>query len=215
MSKVFWIILAVVITALIGLFVIFNRSDSAQNQATANPSEVTSQDYVRGKPEAKVTLIEYGDFQCPACGNAYPLLKQLEEEYPEQLKVVFRHFPLTSIHPNAFAAARAAEAAGAQGKFFEMHDLIYEKQSEWSSSPQAANFFKQYAEQLGLDVEKYEDDYGSGQTTDRINAAVKLGQDMELSATPTFYLNGEKLDPNPKNYDEFKAKIESALQSSN
>lgn len=215
MGKRFWIILLTVVVVLVGAFILTSRS-SDTDQSAANKTDATtisSVDHVRGNPEAQITLIEYGDFQCPACGSVHPILKQLEEAYPTQLKVVFRHFPLSNIHPQAFGASRAAEAAGVQGKFYEMHDLLYERQSQWSNSNNAASIFKDYAKELGLDVSKFSDDYGANSTSTRINSDVQSGKDAAVTATPTFYLNGQKLDPNPRTFEEFKAKVEAVLNS--
>lgn len=211
MSKWFWIILGLAVVLLIGVFALFNNSDQSSSVIVENTDQIVEDDHTKGPASAPVTLIEYADFQCPACKAAFPLVQQLQRDYPNDLQLVFRHFPLTSIHPNAFAAARAAEAAGAQGKFFEMHDLLYENQDEWSSSPTANNLFKDYAAELGLDTEKFNDDFGSGNITDRINRDVKIGQNFEVSATPTFYLNGEKVESNLRSYEEFKKLVESAL----
>ena len=139
------------------------------------------------------------------------LVQPLLQDYPNELQLVFRHFPLTSIHPNAFAAARAAEAAGTLGKFFEMHDLLYERQEEWSSNPGAASLFRDYAQELGLDISAFNDAYSSSSVTNRINRDVKTGQSQNVSSTPSFYINGEKVEPNPRNYDEFKSRIETLL----
>src|SRR3990167_6376253 len=111
MSKWFWVILVLAAAGMIGIFTLANNTDQPAPANIENPEQITTDDHVKGPPDAKVNLIEYGDFQCPACKTAFPLVQQLLQDYPNELQLVFRHFPLTSIPPNAFAAARAAEAA--------------------------------------------------------------------------------------------------------
>ena len=113
---------------------------------------VTLEDHIKGNPDATVTLTEYGDFQCPACGQFYPIVKSTLDQYGSQIRFEFKNFPLTTIHPYALSAAKAAEAAGVQGKFFEMHDKLFENQKAWSASASPAAFYVQYAQELGLDV---------------------------------------------------------------
>ena len=165
MSKLFWAILGITVAALVGIFVISNRSSNDQaNQTPQNPQEITAEDHVEGNPNAKVTLIEYVDFQCSACKNAYPIVKRINQEYSDRLRFVVRHFPLSNIHPNGFAASRAAEAAAAQNQFFAMHNLLYEKQDDWASSTQAQRLFEEFANQLGFDLGQFKEAYGSKQT---------------------------------------------------
>lgn len=210
MSKWFWVILGLTVAALIGVFV-FTSNDQSTKQASGDVKTITAQDHSEGNPDAKVTLIEYGDFQCPACGTTYPTIKKLREEYGNRVRFVFRHFPISSIHPNAFPSARAAEAAGVQGKFFDMHDLLYERQKDWSESTGAAEVFEGYAKELGLDLTKYKDSVNSGATSDRINSDLNSGKNAGVDGTPTFFLNGEKLEDVPRNYDQWKAKLEEIL----
>lgn len=185
-SKLFWLVLAVTVAGLIGIFAIAGNQPASQS--TTEPSAaVTAQDHILGKPEAKVTLIEYADFQCPACANIEPSVNKLAEEYKDELRIVFRHFPISSIHPNAFPAARAAEAAAMQDKFWEMEDLLYERQREWAEDTNASNKFRQYAQELGLDVDKFNSDYNSQTVTDRINRDVTMGRNAEVGGTPTFF----------------------------
>lgn len=175
---------------------------------------VREDSHKKGGKEAKVTIVEFGDFQCPACGAAHPIIAQLLEDYKGKgVTFVFRQYPLP-MHPNAKPAALAAEAAGAQGKFFEMYDKIYENQKEWSESKKPQDeFFVKYAEDIKLDVDKFKKDI----TDKKFDA--KIQQDMDdaaavgVSATPTFYLNGEEIVGGLP-YDEFKKKIDDALKSS-
>ncbi len=211
MKKGFWLILILTVGTLIGAFALFNNSGGEPSTNTANHQEIRPDEHIRGNPQAKVTLVEYGDFQCPACKAAFPLVKQLLDEYGDRVRLVFRHFPIAAIHPNAFAGSRAAEAAGTQGKFFEMHDLLYERQDKWASSTSAQQLFRDYAGELGLNLEQFNTAYSEGSTTDRINGDIELGKAAGATGTPTFILDGQKLEPNPRSYEELKAKIEAAL----
>lgn len=207
----FWIILGVVVIGMIGLFFI-TKEDSTSTTITGDATKVLEQDHVRGDRDAPIVLIEYGDFQCPACASYYPMVKSLEEKYPGQVQFVFRHFPLSQIHPNAFAASRAAEAAGSQGKFFEMHDKLYETQALWGSvTTNQQSLFEGYAEELGLDMGQFKEDYKSTQVADRINFDIDSGTDtFGVQSTPTFILQGEKID-NPQDVAGFEKLIDEAL----
>ncbi len=160
--------------------------------------------------DAKVTLVEFGDFQCPACGASHPIVKQLLNEYDGKITFVFRHFPLP-MHKNAIKAANAAEAAGEQKKFFEMHDLIYENQKEWSESKKADEFFEKYAGELKLDMDKFKEDVKSKKYEGKIKSDQADGNAVGVNSTPTFFING-KLQAGGLPYDQFKAKIEEALK---
>ena len=159
----------------------------------------------------KVVLVEFSDFQCPACGLYYPLVKQLKADLGDKLIVVYKHFPLKSLHKNAEFAARASEAALVQGKFWEMHNILFEKQSEWSGSDQALSLFTDYANSLGLDKEKFLADIDLNATYDKIITDYQQGVRLGVTGTPTFFLNGKKLT-NPGNYDSFKLLIEQSIK---
>jgi protein-disulfide isomerase len=139
-----------------------------------------------------VTIVEYGDFQCPTCGRYHPILDELLRRYSGKLKLEFHHFPLISIHPNAMGASLAAEAAADQGKFWEMHDMLFDHQEEWSPSPNAEALFVQYALQLGLDSNQFMQAMRSPATRDRVLADVTKGNPT-VKGTPTFIVNGELL----------------------
>lgn len=211
----FWIILTVVIVAMIGVFIV-TKKDTPKVTIEGDPRKVSKIDHVRGAENAAVTLIEYADFQCPGCGSYYPILKSLEQTYEGKVRFVFRHFPLTQIHPNAFAASRAAEAAGKQNKFFEMHDKLFETQQAWGqTTTNQQSLFEGYAKELGLDIVKFKADYVSGETADRINLDVTTGQEtFGVNSTPTFILNGNKIS-NPKDIDSFKKVIDAELEKVN
>ncbi len=187
---------------------------NSQNSGTREVNvEVTEEDTFLGNSDAKVTLIEYSDFQCPACKSYEPIIKQLRESYTaEELKFVFRHFPLRSIHPNADLAAQAAESAGEEGKFWEMKDVLFEKQSEWAEEKDPRGFFSAYAQGLGLDVAEFEEDMKSDDDSkERVEKDYQSGVALGINSTPTFILNGVIIK-NPQSLDEFKTLIDAELK---
>ena len=209
MDKRFLAVLIIIILALGGLF-IYTRSQNDSVDTTAGISN-----HVRYPDASGVTLMVYGDFQCSACKPFYYLEKQVFENFPGQITFIFRHFPLDSIHPNARAASRAAEAASLQGQFFEMHDMLYENQDSWSNANQSQAIFESYASALGLDLAKFKTDFASEAVNDTINADKQEGERQGVEGTPAYFLNGEKLDNSDINTVEaFSAKIEAALQNS-
>lgn len=155
--------------------------------------ELTDSEWTKGNPESKNVLVEYADFQCPACARAAMDSKRLGEEEGQSVLVVYRHFPLISIHPQAMAAAKAAEAAGKQGKFWEMHDLLFEKQQDWSGDGGAEKVFENYAEGMGLNIDQYRSDFDSEETTKAISSDIVSGNKAGINSTPTFFLNGSRL----------------------
>lgn len=162
-------------------------------------------------PHAKVTLVEFGDFQCPACGASYPIVTQILNDYKGKVSFVFRNYPLP-MHSNAMIAAEAAEAAGAQGKYFDMYSLLYSNQSEWSDSKTPIDVFLKYAKTIGLDDEKFKADVQSKKFESKIKKDIADGDAVSVSATPTFFINGSKITGGLP-YNEFKDKIDSALTS--
>jgi protein-disulfide isomerase len=217
MSKQFIGILAAVI---VGLGLIFWFSGSHKNNNTSksgsNSGQVTA--HITGQGKKGVTLMEYGDYQCPVCGSYYPTVKQVVDKYNNDIYFQFRNLPLTQIHPNAFAGARAAEAAGLQGKYFEMHDILYENQTSWSEISDPTTLFKTYAQQLGLDVNKFNTDYSSSNVNDAIQADLtEFAKTGQQQATPTFFINGvyvsnDKLaDNNGPSVEKFSQQIDAAI----
>lgn len=175
---------------------------------TINPVSATA--WQRGKMDSKVTLVEYADFQCPACGVYYPLVEQLFKEYGDKVKFEYRHFPLTGVHKNAEAGAVSAESAGRQNKFWEMSSLLYENQVEWSELISPTEQFIKYAEKLGLNIDQFKTDLKSKELLDKVRASSAEGFDVGINSTPSFFLNTNRLQP--KSYDEFKQSVERALQ---
>lgn len=172
---------------------------------------IGSADQVKGERDAKTTLIEYSDFQCPACRAYWPLVKQAAQEFPDQIAIVYRHFPLAQ-HKNAKGAAQASEAAARQGKFWEMHNLLFENQKEWEQKPNPQELFEKYAQDAGLDLEKFKSDLASREIEEKVQTDYRSGLAASVNSTPTFFLNGQKLET-PKSYEEFKKIIEDATKN--
>ncbi len=148
--------------------------------------QVTENDHAQGDANAAVTLVEYGDYECPACGDAYPIVKQVQQHFGKRLRFVFRNFPLTEMHPNAEPAAEAAEAAGVQGRFWEMHDALYKNQQKLDPA-----MLPGLAASLGLDAAKVEAAVGERQFADRIEADLEGGTQSGVQGTPSFFINGK------------------------
>lgn len=189
-------------------------SPSAPVEMTNLPP-VSKDDFIKGPADktssdsAKVTLIEYGDFQCPACGAYFPLVKQISEEFNKDLRLVHRFFPLTNVHKNAMIAAQTAYAAGLQGKFWEMHDKLYENQSSWSDTNPRETFIG-YAKDLKLDLDKFKKDLDADSTKQFINQSVNSAISIGVNSTPTFFVNKMKIK-NPAGYEEFKKIIQDEI----
>ena len=200
MTRSRWIIFVLICVVTIGGLILLSKKD-AVNVNDIDPSKAVSEsetsigDRLYGDKASKVVLIEYGDFQCPGCGGAFPQLKSLKEAYSDKIAFIFRNFPLTAIHPNALAAATAAEAAGLQGKFWEMHDKLYETQTAWSSIDpnKRSDVFIGYAEDIGLDTEKFKSDLSDPKIAAKISRDRAIGNKLGVSSTPTLYLGNEKL----------------------
>lgn len=166
--------------------------------------------HIMGKGTSGVTLVEYGDFECSACGSYYPLVEQVKEKYKDQIFFQFRNLPLLQLHPNAFAAARAAEAASKQDKFWEMYNLLYQNQKSWALGNDAKTIFEQYASQLGLNLDKFKIDAASSEVNDIINADIsEFKKTKETMSTPTFFLDGKKIQP--ASLEDFSKLIDAAI----
>jgi len=201
-------LVGIAVIALVGFGIWKFASAPEVPNEKASLLEVTEKDWVKGEANAPVTLVEYTDFQCPACGAYYPLIKQLTEESSDKVKVVIRHYPLMQIHKNALPSARAAEAAGRQGKFWEMYDLLFTNQKDWSlAEDPTKSIFPSYADRIGLDAEKFRQDMADPSIDDKINQDRQTGNDLEITGTPTFFLNGKKLE-NPRSIEEFKSLVQ-------
>lgn len=166
-------------------------------------------DHIQGNKDAKVRLTEYADFQCPACSQFHPVVKDVLEKYGEDIAFEFKHFPLISLHPYAVPAAKAAESAGQQDKFFEMYDKLFENQAVWSKSPTPQVLFMQYAQEIGLDMDLYKQHMRSSLLQEQIEKQFDEARKLGLTGTPSFYINGKRMEY--KTMGDFIASIESEL----
>lgn len=166
--------------------------------------------YLPATSSAKVTLVEFGDYECPACGEYNSLVKELLTDFSGQINYVFRNFPLSQ-HTNAQISSQAAEAAGLQGKFWQMHDKLYETQKDWSTSTDAKSIFITYAQGLGLNVDKFKTDIDSQAVKDKVQSDANDGNLVKLTETPTFYLDGVKITNLTGNYADLKNVVGSAI----
>jgi protein-disulfide isomerase len=175
-------------------------------------NEIMSDDHVYGNANSKVTLVEYADFQCPACGQMYPIIKQLEQAYGDKVRFVYRNFLIPG-HVNSPAAAYAAGAAGNQGKFFEMENLLFTNQAQWSvmDSTTLGATLDSYAQSLGLNMDKFNADQTSDAVKAKVDKDIQSGVKAGVDATPTFFLNGVQIQPGT--YDELKGELDKALKS--
>lgn len=213
LTRIFWWGLG--ITAVVAFVLLFIKTASAPPAAKIPPPAVTQSDWTKGAAEgsASATLIEYSDFQCPACKVYQPLLGQVLSAFPEKLRFVYRHFPLRTTHKNAQHAAQAAEAAGKQGKFWQMHDMLFDKQDSWSKLPSVKDTFIEYAGVLELDKDKFRSDIDLAEIAQKIDTDLSGGEASGVDATPTFYLNGQKVE-NIKGLEDFKKRVEEAINQS-
>lgn len=206
MNNRFWAIIGVIIALFAGIMIYNNMNKDEGEGSSAKPTS-----NITGKTDSKVTLVEYGDFQCPVCGQYYPIVEQVKAKYKDQIAFQFKNLPLPQIHPNAMAAAKAGEAAAKQGKFWEMYSQLFTSQSEWSSLSSATSTFEAYAKNIGLDMTKYKTDVASGTTNSSINADVaEFNKTGYQKATPTFVLNGKQIKPN--DVDSFSKLIDAELK---
>ncbi|MBV9210841.1 MAG: thioredoxin domain-containing protein [Acidobacteria bacterium] len=213
------IILGVLIVAFVVSLLLYKTMKTApeaansqkQSQTAAQAVAGAEPPHVRGLDSAPVTLEEYGDFECPPCGGLYPILKNIEKEYGDRLRVVFRQFPLSQIHKHAYDAARAAEAANAQGKFWEMHDMLYEKQQEWTLSPDPRTDFINYARALNLNEDAFMRDMVGEVASTRVMQDMRRGKSRGVVGTPTLFVADRQLKPEEMTVDGLHKAIEDAL----
>ena len=213
-GKIGKIILGLIIFLIIVGFIfaaIKFSGDSTPSQ-TLPIDAIVSSDRIKGNPIAKVILIEYSDFQCPAGAVYAPIVKQIAEDFQDKAVFAYRHFPLSQ-HKNAKLAALVSEAAGQQEKFWEIHDKIFENQKEWAenSSQKAEEIFIKLAEELKLDIDKFKNDLKSKELKEKIDNDLNSGIKANVNSTPTFFLNAEKIQPG--SYEEFKQVILSQIDS--
>jgi protein-disulfide isomerase len=187
------IILAVAVAAGAAVYLSRQPDQPSETAAASRHADIQGGGHIRGPEKAALTLVEFGDYQCPSCGAYHPLVKEILNRYPQQLRLEFHHFPLVTIHQNSMLASKAAEAAGEQGRYWEMHDALFEHQREWADSPNAEPIFIALASRFGLDVNRFMQALRSPQVQDRILKDVTSGQDAKVEAVPTFFINGERI----------------------
>ncbi len=168
-----------------------------------------------GPPDAPATLEEFGDFECPPCGLLHPVLKTMEHEFGSRLRVIFREFPLVPTHKHALNAARAAEAAGLQGKFWEMHGLLYDNQKTWHAADDSRPIFEGYAQKIGLDMARYRRDLTSPVVEQRIFLDGKRAHSLGVKGTPTVFLNGREVPFESLAPEKLRVLIAREIASSN
>jgi protein-disulfide isomerase len=197
MDRRFLAILAGLVILFVGIFVVTQHSSNSANTAGGSKNSTQATKHVEGLNQKNITLVEYGDYQCPICGAYYQPLKEAVAQLNNDIQFQFRNLPLVSVHPNAFAGARAAEAAGLQGKYWQMHDKLYENQdpqgqSGWVASQNPLQYFDAFAQQIGLNTAKFDQDYKSTKVNDAINADLAaFNKTGKPEATPTFFLDGK------------------------
>ncbi len=171
---------------------VFNPTQSLSvSQSVSSESLITEDSYDKGDPNSEIVLVEFSDFECPACAAHAQQVASFTEKYP-QIKLIYRHFPL-SYHQNAQPAALAAEAAGRQGKFWEMHDLLFQRQQQWAEESSPHEVFVEYAQELGLDGDQFDHDTQDNALLEKIKRDTRDGYKVNVDATPTFFLNGQKV----------------------
>lgn len=228
-SNMKWIAIAIVSALFLAMFIAIiavakNKNKPVTSDGSAKFAQnghdkmigVTSTEATNSAKDSKqtLTLVEYADLQCPACRSYSPIVNQLLEAFPGQLKLTFKNFPLTNIHPNAMDAAIAAEAVNKQGKFFEYIDLLYEKQGEWAALPNPDDKFASYAKEVGVDTAKFTEDLKDPEIKKLIDDHRNEGIENGVSGTPTFFLNGERINT-PPSIEEFKKLIVDTLSKNN
>jgi protein-disulfide isomerase len=205
-----------IIVAVVGLitfgsgFALYRSKKASAPTAISGPAGGI---HVRGKADAAVTIEEFGDFQCPPCGIMSSVLHKLEEEYGSRLRLIFHHYPLP-MHAHAREAAIASEAAHEQGKFWEMHDVLYKEQAIWPNAPDVPALFSGYAQSIGLDVERFKKDVAEAETLDRVKKDEKLGAARGVTSTPTLFLNNVMIPASQLNPEGMHKLIETALGES-
>ena len=208
MGKTFWAILAVIVVIFGGILV-FNKDEAKKSSGS---TAVKATNHVIGSTSTGVKLVEYGDYECPVCGRYYPLVEQVKEKYKDKIQFQFRNLPLITVHKQALLAARTAEAAGKQGKYWEMYNLLFQNQANWSQMDDAKPAFEQYATQLGLNVEQFKKDVADPATNEVVQADIdEFKKTGERMATPTFFLDGKSIKP--ASVEEFSKLIDDAIKA--
>lgn len=209
-TVVFWGLFAIAIGGMFfGMIKVASYNSVKEKISLTLADFIKEGDWVRGSKDAKVIITEYSDFQCPACALYYNIAKEAHKDFGDKIAIVYRHFPLSSIHANAEIAALSAESAGKQNKFWEMHDVIFENQKNWENDKNAKDVFIKYATDLGLNAEQFKKDLDSKELKQKIETDYQGGVTAGVNHTPTFFVNGAEIQ-NPRSYEEFKNIINDA-----
>lgn len=211
------IIAAVLVAAVAGTWMLLRSQKSSNSANNASPPSGVEPSgaeppHIRGNPNAPVTMEEFADFQCPTCGVYYFELKKMESEFGDRLRVIFRERPLIPPHEHALIAAQAAEAAGLQGRFWEMHDKLYENQKAWSEARDLVPILVDYAKQIGLDTDRFMKDLNGEDVAKRIFQDGKRAHALNVNGTPTFYVNGKEARDEQWKPEGLRAMINQALR---
>jgi protein-disulfide isomerase len=215
------LIIVIVLAAALGGTWMFLRSSRQASNANANANAAdgalvaqgAEPPHIRGNAAAPVTLEEFGDFQCPSCGAYYPELKKIENEFGDKLRVIFREQPLVPMHVHALMAAQAAEAAGLQGRFWEMHDKLYENQTAWSDARDLVPIFVDYAKQVGLNTDQFLKDLNGEAVAARIFQDGKRAHALGVNSTPSFYVNGKEVKDDQLKPEGLRDMIRQAMRA--
>lgn len=212
LNMIISVFVSVALVFVIGVFAYKNIELKPETVSATQASvvEIKAFDWSTGGSASKVTVVEYLDFECEACGAYYPTVERLKKEYGDSVTFVVRYFPLPG-HRNSRTAAYAAEAAGKQGKFWEMYNILFTKQREWSEQKVAnQSQFEKYAQEAGVDIVQWKKDVASAEVKKRVNDSYEEAKNLQLTQTPSFFVNGAKIQ-NPRGYDAFKKLIDAEL----
>ena len=204
-------IIAAVLAAAIGAGALMFRSTQPQPSTTSSPAGSPIASPTAVTPKSVVTIEEFGDYQCPPCGALHPAVKNLKNEYGDRVRFVFYHYPLTQIHKHALEAAHAAAAAGLQGRFLEMHNLLYESQNAWSEASDLRPIVVNFARQLGLDVERFVRDMDGARVDALVSADVRRANSMGVNATPTLFIDGQLIENENLTIENLRKEINQRL----
>jgi protein-disulfide isomerase len=217
-----FVIIVVVLIAALAVFYRGRSSETHRPGSTGNSQPVNralavkpgaDPPHLLGAVEAPVMIEEFGDLECASCGQLHPIIKTMKAEFGKNLVIVFREFPLVSRHPHALEAARAAEAAGLQGKFWEMHDMLYENQKTWHDAAEAGPIFEAYAVQIGLALDQFKRDINSPAVDQRLELDRERGVSIGVDSTPTVFLNGREVTLEALSIEKLRALINAELKS--
>lgn len=211
MKPLIVIILTVGVAAGAAVYLSRQPEDTSTTATASLSADLQGGGRFRGPEDAEVTLVEFGDYQCPSCAAYHPFVKEILNRYPNQLRLQFHHFPLVSIHPNALAASKAAEAAGEQGHYWEMHDALFDYQSQWASAPDPKPVFAAIANKIGINGAILVQAMENPQIQERVLGDVQRGDKANVQAVPTFLINGQQVHVR-LSMEEFVQVIEANLK---